>query len=191
MPLLSELVQFVCDQAEAALQLKFPQDERLARLTNASAHDDPASDDSIKIAMIIVSMQENANVGRFQSPVRGPGDDYSVLQPALHIDLYFAFASFLSGMNYTAGIGMLSTIMAHFQENPVFDQAMLPQMGERNERLYVDFVSLDFAQAAHVASLIGLHGQPFVTYRLRRLTFEGTVPQKIVPPVRHVPLPKL
>ena len=151
----------------------------------------PADDIAEKIVMTVASIQNDASVGAYKAPRQGAGEGFGIAAPPLFLDVYVMFVSCFTGANYAAGLGLLSRVISYLQENPVFEGTASPDIADHMERLAIDFVGLDFAQSSHLATLMGLKGQPFVLYRLRRLPFDGPAISGVAPAVQATPQPVL
>ncbi|HEY5710402.1 MAG TPA: Pvc16 family protein [Allosphingosinicella sp.] len=152
----------------------------------------PADDIADKIVMSVASIQNDNSVGTYKPPRQGPGDGYAVASAPLFLDVYVMFVSCFTGPNYGAGLGLLSRIVSFFQETPILENmATADGSADQMDRLAVEYVSLDFAQSNNLATVMGLKGQPFVVYRLRRLPFDGPAISGIAPAVRSTPRPQI
>lgn len=180
------------NKIESSLQSGSIRDEDWVTLSNLVGSDGfPADNIADKIVMTVASIQNDSSVGAYKTPRQGRGEGFPVASAPLFLDVYVMFVSSFTGANYAAGLGLLSRIISFFQENPVFDGSSSPEIGDQMERLAIDYVALDFAQSSHLATLMGLKGQPFVVYRLRRLPFDGPAISGIVPAVRETPPPEM
>jgi hypothetical protein len=144
-----------------------------------------------KIIMSVASIQNDASMSAYKAPHQGGGESYAISTAPLFLDVYVMFASCFKGSNYIAGLALLSRIVSYFQENPVLGNASAPEIADEMSRLAIEYVSLDFAQSNNLATWMGLKGQPFLVYRLRRLPFDGPAMLGLAPAVRRTPPPLL
>jgi hypothetical protein len=173
---------------ELALQAAQDRDDDWISFCNLFGLDgNPADELSGKIVMSVASLQTDASVGTFSPPRAGPGGSFPVTTAPLYLDAYVLFVSCFTGQNYPAGLGILSRIASYLQENPVFEAAESPEIGDRMGKLAIEYASLDFAQAAHLSSLMGIKSLPFLLYRLRRLPFAGPAISAVAPAVERAP----
>lgn len=192
MVMMNNVVSYVRDRIESSLQSGNSRDEAWLALSNFVGMDgSPADDIADKIVMSVASIQNDTSVGTYKPPRQGAGDGYAIASAPLFLDVYVMFVSCFTGPNYAAGLGLLSRVVSFFQENPVFDQMGLAGAGDQMDRLAVEYVSLDFAQSNNLATVMGLKGQPFVVYRLRRLPFDGPAISGVAPAVRSTPRPQI
>lgn len=192
MVMMNNVVSYVRDRIESSLQSGNSRDEAWLALSNFVGMDgSPADDIADKIVMSVASIQNDTSVGTYKPPRQGAGDGYAIASAPLFLDVYVMFVSCFTGPNYGAGLGLLSRIISFFQENPVFDQMGLAGASDQMDRLAVEYASLDFAQSNNLATVMGLKGQPFVVYRLRRLPFDGPAISGVAPAVRSTPRPQI
>jgi len=193
MVMMNNVVSFVRDRIESTLQSGNARDEAWIVLSNFVGMDGaPADDIADKIVMSVASIQNDTSVGTYKPPRQGAGDGYAIASAPLFLDVYVLFASCFTGPNYAAGLGLLSRIVSFFQESPILDNmATADGPADQMDRLAVEYVSLDFAQSNNLATVMGLKGQPFLVYRLRRLPFDGPAISGVAPAVRSIPRPQI
>jgi hypothetical protein len=192
MVMLNHVLSYVKNRIESSLQAGSIRDEDWVVLSNFVGSDGlPADNIADKIAMSVASIQHDASVGTYKAPRQGAGEGFAIASAPLFLDVYVMFVSCFTGGNYAAGLGMLSRVIAFLQENPVFEGIDTPDVADQMDRLTVDYVGLDFAQSSHLATSMGLRGQPFVVYRLRRLPFDGSAISGVAPAVKQAPAPAL
>lgn len=191
MVMINKLLIVLRDRLESVLQaVQYQADEQWVKLANPTEPDGSPTDGiTNKIIMFVVSLQHDASTGTFASPKLGTNDTYPVNAPPLMIDAFFLLAANFTGNSYPAGLEMMSRAISFFQSNPVFTHADSPELPEDVDRLVVEFVSLDFAQANNLLTLTGLKCFPFLLYRIRRLDFSGPAILGVSPPVRSVDQP--
>jgi len=187
MVLIDKLLIILRDRLEAVLQAAQSQPDKLVVLANPIEPDGTPTDGiSNKLVMFVVSLQHDASTGTFVSPVLGRNDTYPISAPPLIMDAFFLLTANFTGINYPEGLAMMSRAISFFQSNPVFTHADSPTLPPEVDRMVVEFVSLDFAQANNLLMLTGLKCFPFVLYRIRRLTFSGPAILGVSPSVRAV-----
>jgi uncharacterized protein DUF4255 len=180
------------NKIESSLRSGSIRDEDWVILSNLVGNDGfPADNIADKIVMTVASIQNDASVGAYKTPRQGTGEGFPIASAPLYLDLYVMFVSSFTGTNYAVGLGLLSRVISFFQENPVFEGSASPEIADHVDKLAIDFVALDFAQSSHLGTLMGLKGQPFVVYRLRRLPFDGPTISGIAPAVQQTPPPVL
>lgn len=190
--MVNHILSSVKNKIESSLKLESVRDEDWIVLSNFMGNDGSPEDNiADKVVMTVASFQEDASVGAYKAPRQGAGDGFALASAPLFLDVYVMFVSCFTGPNYAAGLGLLSRIIAFFQENPVFEGNATPEIADQMGRLTVDYVGLDFAQSSNLATLMGLKGQPFLVYRLRRLPFDGQAMTGIAPAVKRTPPPTL
>lgn len=184
MVMISDILLPLKISLEASLQGIQSRDEDWLLFTNlftASGSLAPDVDDAI--VMSVASLQSDVSLNAYKANVPGKGDVYPVGTAPLFLDVYLMFVSTFSGPNYPAGLSALSRIVTYFQERPVIEPRQSGPIGDAMGRLAIEFANLDFAAAAHLATLTGIKGLPFVLYRLRRLPFDGPAISDVAPPV--------
>ena len=185
MILINQLLTILQERIEAVLQASRSQEEKWVALENpVEADGTPAEGIADKIVMSVMSIQADASTGAFVQPAMGNGDLYPIASPPLHLDVYVLLTANFSGPNYAEGIGMLSRIISYFQEKPVFTRTDAPTLPDEMERLVVEFVSVDFAQANNIATLTGMKKYPFLLYRIRRVPFAGPAIAGVAPAIK-------
>lgn len=190
--MLNTVLLSVKNKIESSLQSGSVRDEDWVILSNFVGNDGLAADNiAEKIVMTVASIQNDASVSAYKAPRQGAGEGFAIASPPLFLDVYVMFVSCFAGANYAAGLGLLSRVIAYFQENPVFDAMDAPGMPDQMDRLAVEYVGLNFAESNHLATSMGLKGQPFVVYRLRRLPFDGQAISGVAPAVQRTPRPLL
>ena len=188
MVMINDILLSMKSRIELALQAAQDRDDDWISFTNLYGLDGhPADEFSGKIVMSVASLQTDTSVGSYAPPRQGQGGVYPVAAAPLFLDVYLLFVSCFTGANYPAGLAALSRIVAYLQENPVFDAASSPEIGDRMGKLAIEYASLDFAQSAHLSSLMGIKSLPFLVYRLRRLPFDGPAISAVVPAVERAP----
>lgn len=191
MVMINEILNILRDKLELVLQNALFNTEKWVILANPVDHDGTIPDElNNKIVMSVASLQSDASTAAFLPPSIGQGDRYPVSAPPLLIDVYLLVTANFSGSNYAAGIGMLSRVISFFQENPLFTPNNAVGLPEEMDKLAIEFVNLDFAQANHVLMMSGLKAVPFVLYKLRRLPFAGPAISGVAPAVRSVDPPR-
>ena len=191
MVMLNYVLSFIKSKIESSLQAGSSRDESWVSLSNFVGSDGLQADDiADRIVMTVVSIQNDTSVGTYKAPRQGVGEGFPIASAPLFVDVYVMFVSCFAGANYAAGLGLLSRIIGYLQENPVFEANTAPEIADQVERLAIEFVGLDFAQSSHLATQMGLKGQPFLVYRLRRLAFDGPAISGVAPAVRRTPRPE-
>jgi hypothetical protein len=185
--LINKLLVILRDKLETVLQAAQYQPDKWVVLANPIEPDGTPTDGiSNKLVMFVVSLQHDASTGTFATPVMGRNEIFPIMAPPLVMDAFFLLTANFTGMNYPAGLEMMSRAISFFQSTPVFTHADAPDLPEDVDRMMVEFVSLDFAQANNLLMLTGLKCFPFVVYRIRRLTFAGPAFLGVAQPVRGV-----
>ena len=192
MVMINDVLLSVRNRIESALQAAQARDEEWIRLTNLTGLDGAVQPDLAgRIVMSLAALQHDTSLSSYQ-PVRASGaDSYAVSSAPQFIDAYVLFTSCFVEASYVAGLAILSRVIEYLQEYPVFDAASSPEIGSRMGNLAIELVSLDLGQVSHLATYMGLKGQPFVLYRLRRLPFAGAAITSVAPAVREMPPPLL
>jgi hypothetical protein len=189
--MVNHILLWVKNRVESSLRLESIRDEDWIVLSNFVGNDGSLQDNiADKVVMTVASIQEDASIGNYKPPRQGAGEGFGIGSVPLFLDVYVMFISCFTGANYAAGLGLLSRIIGFFQENPVFEGNAAPELADRMERLTIDYVGLDFAQSSSLATVMGLKGQPFVVYRLRRLPFDGPAIGGVAPAVKRTPAPE-
>ena len=192
MVMLNNVLSYIKNKVESSLQAGTVRDEDWVALSNLVGNDGaPADGITDKIVMSVASIQSDTKISTYSVPRGGGRQGYPEGRAPLYVDLYVLFASCFTGANYAAGLGLLSRIITYFQENPVVDASGLPELASETGQITVDYVALDFAQSSYLTTQLGLKGQPFVVYRLRRLPFDGPAITGVAPAVQATPPPSL
>lgn len=187
MVMIDAVLAMLRDRLELVLQNADPRPEKWVSITNIVNQDGSVADDAKnKVVLSVVSLQSDTSTSSYAAPSLGQDDKYPVAPPPIFVDVYLLVMAHFSGGNYQAGIGMLSRAIAFFQETPVLTPLSAPGLPGEMEKLAIEFVNLDFAQANHVLAASGLKAFPFVLYRLRRLPFAGQAPAGTAAAVRSV-----
>ncbi len=185
MVMMNKLLAILQEKLENVLQIAKYRAEGWVSLTNAiEADGSPAEGINNKLVMCLVFLQSDASTGAFVKPIIGQGDAYPAGSPPLVLDAYFLLIANFTGMNYPAGLEMMSRAIACFQETPVFTRDDAPDLPADVDKMVVEFFSMDFAQASYLLTMTGLKCLPFALYRIRRLTFSGPAIHGVSQPVR-------
>jgi hypothetical protein len=192
MVMINNILTSVRDELESSLQVSSPRDAKWVTIMNVAESEDSAQESlAEKIIMSVASIQNDASMGAYKPHHKGGGESYAISSAPLFLDVYVVFTSCFKGANYIAGLALLSRIVSYFQENPVFGSRLAPEIADEMGRLAIEYVSLDLAQSNNLATWMGLKGQPFLVYRLRRLPFDGPAVLGLAPTVRRTPPPLL
>jgi len=182
---IDKLLMILRDKLESVLQAAQYQADKWVVLTSPIEPDGSPTDGiSNKLVMFVVSLQNDAATGTFVPARQGAGDLYPISAPPLTIDTFVLLTANFTGMNYPAGLEMLSRAVSFFQSNPVFNHSNTPELPDGIDKMMVEFVSLDFAQANNLLMLTGLKCFPFLLYRIKRLTFSDSAISGVSPPIR-------
>jgi hypothetical protein len=185
--MIDQLLIVLRDRLETVLQAAKREPQNWVVLANPIEPDGTPTDGiSNKLVMFVVSLQHDASTGAYAAPTAGRNDVFPISAPPLMMDAFFLLTANFTGVNYPAGLEMMSHAISFFQSNPVFTHADSPDLPGDVDRLMVEFVSLDFAQANNLLMLTGLKCFPFLLYRIRRLPFAGPAILGVAPPVRSV-----
>src|SRR5882757_1274769 len=172
MTLLQSTLELLRDRLDAAFQVADPRSEEWVALINPVDHDGRVSENARnKIVMVLAGLQSDKTASAVAGPVAVAGEQFAMMAPPLHINLFILFVANFSDGNYPTGLGMLSRTIAFFQQNPVFTHDRLPGLAEKIEKIALDFVSLDLTQTNHLMGMLGLKYLPSALYRLRMLSF--------------------
>jgi hypothetical protein len=182
--MINEVLSVVRDRLEGILQADFPQGECWVRLGHAGAPDGEPKDRIDKMIMSVVSLQPDASAAAFARPQPAGGDAYYRGYPALHLDVVFMVAANFTDSNYEAGLGLLSRVIAFFQQTPVLARESAPALPADLDKVVIEMVNLDLAQLGHLLSAAGVKYVPLVLYRIRRLPFAGSSAVALAPAVR-------
>jgi hypothetical protein len=192
MVMINEILLSVKTRIESVLQAAQPRDRDWIRLTNISGIDGNVQQDIAgNLVMSVASIQHDTSLGAYQQPRLGSDNSYGLTSAPMFFDVHVLFASCLMDANYATGLALLSRIIEYLQEYPVFDAASAPEIGERMGSLAAEYVSQDVGAASHLATYMGLKGQPYLLYRLRRLPFAGAAIGAVTPAVQRTPPPLL
>jgi hypothetical protein len=192
MVMINDILLSVRNRIESALQATQSRDEEWIRLTNLSGLDGGVRPETAgSVVMAVAALQHDTSLGGYQPPRSGAGDTYMLSSAPQFLDVHVLFASCFVDAAYATGLAILSRIVEYLQEYPVFDSASSPDIGSRMGNLAIEYMSLDIGQASHLATYMGLKGQPFLVYRLRRLPFAGAAITGIAPAVQQAPPPLL
>jgi hypothetical protein len=185
MPDLSLILGFIRDRLEEVLQAARRQPEQWVVLTNPVELDgSPTPGINNKIVISMVSLQHDAVTGTFVAASLGKGDNYPTTSAPLSLDVFFLLTAHFTGANYPAGLAMMSRAIAYFQATPVITAADAPNFPPDIDRMTIEFVSLDFAEANHLLMLTGVKSFAYALYRVRRLAFSGQAITGVAPIVR-------
>ena len=191
MVMINEVLNILRDKLELVLQNALLRSEKWVILANPVDQDGSIPDElNNKVVISVVSLQSDTSIGAFVPPSIGQGDRYLLSAPPLFVDVYLLVMANFSGGNYAAGIGMLSRVISFFHENPIFTPNTASGLPDEMDKLAIEFVNLDFAQANHVLMMSGLKAFPFVLYKLRRLPFAEPAISGVAPAVRSVDPPR-
>lgn len=185
MILINDVLDMLRGKLELVLQNAQPHPEKWVVLSNLVNQDGSVAEGvKNKIVLSVVSLQSDTSTSAFVPPSIGRDDRFPVAAPPLFVDVHLlAMANFPEG-NYATGIGMLSRVISYFQETPVFTPQTAAELPEGMDKLAIEFVNLDFAQANNLLAACGAKGLPHVLYRLRRLPFAGPAISGTTPAVR-------
>jgi hypothetical protein len=185
MTLLSTTLEVLRHRLDAAFQIADPRSEEWVTLTSPIDLDGRVSERARnKIVMVLAGLHSEKTAGGHAGPVPVRGDQYAMMAAPLNLNLSLLFVANFGDGNYATGLGMLSRVIAFFQENPVFTAEQLPGLADDVDRLALDFVSLDLMQTNYLMGMLGLKYLPSAMYRVRTLQFAGAAFTGLVPQVR-------
>jgi hypothetical protein len=174
MPMINEILAILRDRLENVLQASQSQAEPWVLLGSPGGRDgDDSREITNKVVMSVIGLQSDASAGLFAAPNIAADDRYYSSPPPLHLDAFVMVAANFAGSNYETGLSRLSSAIYFFQSTPVLTRNNTPQLPDDMDKLAIEFVSLDFAQMAHLLTALGMKYMPFVVYRLRRLPFDA------------------
>lgn len=127
------------------------------------------SESSARAILGLVNIEEDKISKSPENVVRSSaGVHYQ--NPKIFLNLYALFAVTIS--NYAVALQTLSTIIACFQSNRVFDSVNYPGLDPAIERLTLDLYTTNFEQVNHLWSTLGGKYLPSVMYKIRVVGIE-------------------
>jgi hypothetical protein len=185
MVMINQLLVVIRDRIESVLQASNLSPERWVELANpVEIGGTTAGGLSNKIIMLLVSLQTDPTARAFTPAAMASPDSRPRTGPSVVLDGYLLIAPNFTGANYIDGLAMVSRIISYFQEIPILSAEEIPEMPLDCPRVAVEFVSLDFAEAHNLMTMVGIKCFPFLLYRLRGLSFDSAAMVGISPPVR-------
>jgi hypothetical protein len=134
-----------------------------------------------KVVVFLANIQHDTTVATWNVTAPAGPNRYSVVQPALYINLFVLFFANFSGTNYPQGLGMISRTIQFFQENPCFDHQNMPDLPPPIDKLAFEFTNLDSVGLNYLMGLAGVKYLPSVYYKVRMLPFRTDAIQEQVP----------
>jgi hypothetical protein len=146
--------------------------------------------DTTHVTIMLVGLEEERREGK--RPVYVPAEnnrDYYKLNPPIEIDLYLLFAAHNS--DYETALRDLSSTIAFFQANPVFDEQRFPGLNasvkdpvnkpwQLVERLSFRLYSLSFEQQNNLWAMLGSKYIPSAVFKMSLLTvFDNRSKEKV------------
>lgn len=126
-----------------------------------------------KIVLFLSGIERDTLAHRARAPHGAPGRGRLREVPPVYLNLLVMCAANFGGSQYPQALKYLSSAIAFFQANAVFDHQNTPDMDPRLERLILNIENIG-SQDMH--SLWSIHGGrylPSTLYRVRLVTLDG------------------
>ena len=190
MVMINKILLLVKEKLENVLQSSYPRSDQWVVLGNPPRPDDPdLSGRSNGLTMSLVSLQSDVSTSSFVPPSFGRDDRYYTTTAPLYIDAHVMFAGTFDNQHYESGLAQLSRTISFFQETPTLTRENSPNLPPEMDKLHIEMVSLDLAQASHLLTMTGARYCPFVLYRMRRLPFAAQAITSVAPAIRSADRP--
>jgi hypothetical protein len=141
-------------------------------VSNIVSQDGNLFDEATDKLVIFLANIQNETVSSTFNPSKPVGDNqFARVSPPVYINLYLLFYANFYDKNYFDGMGMISTTLSYFQQNPYFTRHSMPGLNTAIDKLTFDMVNMDIAEYGNLMSLAGAKGLPSVLYKVRMLPF--------------------
>ncbi len=131
-----------------------------------------------KLVLSLVNIEREAAAPALGIKGGGEHGQYSRRNPALNLNLsLLVCASF--GNNYTEALRFLSIALSFFQARPNFTAQSSSAFPRELARLNIELVSLDTQALNNLWSILGAKYLPSALYKLRMLTLQDGIGEKI------------
>lgn len=166
--MIGEALQFLVDELNGRLQRRYGQQRNLIVLGPLVAPDGHPNSLSASALVLTVAKISQETVTRNQ-PLTQVSQGYALhTQRALELNVQLLFAAGLS--RYDIGLALLSVVIEHLYESPVFDRESAPNLPPGVLRLALAMVNIDYAQQSHLWGGLGAKYMPSALYEMRMLT---------------------
>lgn len=124
------------------------------------------------VTTLLMNVEEERTLRAADPYTRVAGDGSSRrVQPDVRLNLYVLFVARFK--RYEQGLDYLGRIVAHFQNNRVFDRQSAPALGDRIEKLIMELTTLTLAQQNEIWNALRTTCLPSVFYKVRLVVFRS------------------
>lgn len=178
-------LELVCAKLDAFFQASNPRAEEWVLLSNVVDHEGRVHEQTKnKIVVTLAGIQQETIISTHQRAIPIGGGQYGVVSPPLYVNLLVLFVANFGDSNYKDGLGMISSTMGFFQQNPYFTHDNMPDLDPAIDKLTMEMTSLDLTQSNYLMGMMGLKYLPAVLYRIRTIPFRSDAISGVVPPAR-------
>lgn len=169
--MIDKALEFICDQVNAYLKLKYAATEDMILLDNIAWHDVADADDNDKSSafLSLINIEEDRISRSQESFVRNNGN-VIYKNPKVFLNLYLLFSVNLK--HYDDSLQRLSYIIQFFQYRNVFNPLTTPGNPAHPfpggvDQLIFDLYTLSFQDLNNLWGIMGSKYLPSVTYKMR------------------------
>lgn len=126
-----------------------------------------------RLAMMLVGVEQDTTISTYNPAVPGRENVHTAVAPPLYVNLSVLFYANCTGLQYPAGLALLSNTLSFFQQTPVFTHHNLPGLDPGIDRIAVELRSPDVTDLGRLLAGIGARILPCALYRLRTIPFSS------------------
>lgn len=180
MDLLRNILQVICDQANAHLNNIDHRSDAWVVLTSMVDHDGSLNQNTkSKIVMGVYNITREAFSSSYV-PVQpnrsgnGASEGLPVVAPPLYLNIHLMFMANFTEHSYPDGLAALSRLIGFFQQKRVFTPQNAPALAPEIDKLTMDIENLSPVDVNYVMSMLGTRYLPSAFYKLRMVPFAST-----------------
>lgn len=172
--MIDKTARFLVDQMNRFLATRVKGKETHVVLASPiHADGDAATDITDKIIVTLVNIEREFVAGNTAQGYARTADGLARSNPPLNLNLVFLVSANYPG-SYENGLNFLSSIVAFFQGNPVFNARSAPGMPANLDRLTVEWQDQSVQSIHSLWTALGGKYLPSVVYKVRMLVLEDS-----------------
>ena len=122
-----------------------------------------------KVVLTLAGMEQQKFVSTY--PRERNDTAFQLVAPPIYLDLLVVFYANFSGREYSSGLAAISSIIALFQKNPMFNAQGPLHLPQNMDKLAVELQTPADGDLNTVLDRLGVKYRPMACYKLRMLTF--------------------
>ena len=170
--MIDKTFQFILDELNGYLALRYPSSEAHAVLSSPSNQDGtlPAQIEN-KLVLTLANVEREPAASGSAMQLRPHNGEYVRVSPALKLNVYVLMSAYF-GNNYGEALKFLSSAMGFFQGKPMYSREDAPDFPRGLERLSLEMVNLSLQDLNNLWGNLGGKYLPSVMYKARMLTIQ-------------------